>query len=120
MYKRYCELYGVPNEPDPTRYYWKQYNETGGTSSNTGISRPNWTHCANVDAGTWYRSRSDGYSYQYGASVKLAGSIGVDLKIDRQYSGNQKLTYYITGSNKKLCGSNTTPATARKIMEKKR
>jgi hypothetical protein len=78
-------------------YKWIPILETGGTSSVTGIERPTFTHCAPVDKGEWYRSRSDGRSYQFGSAVKFADVIGLDLSVNRQYSKSQKLKYQVVG-----------------------
>lgn len=104
-----------------TYYYrWKPRYETGGTSTYTS-TRPNWTKCENVSSGTWWRSRSDGYSYTLGTGVKIKSVIGFDLSVKRGYSSNHKISYKISGSPKKMCGNaGHWPAIAGKQMEKYR
>jgi hypothetical protein len=98
---------------------WRPTTETGGTGHNNGITRPNWTKCVNVDTGPWWRQNDDGYAYSYGAAVKFASVIGIDLSASRQYSSTQRLTYVVAGNDKKLCGNDDHwPAKAGKIMMK--
>jgi hypothetical protein len=102
----------------PIGRFWRPVGETGGTGHNDGINRPNWTYCTRVDAGTWARKSTTGESYKYGAGVKFAGVIGIDLSVDRQYSSDQYIEYQLDGNNQRLCGNSDYPARAGKIMEK--
>lgn len=76
--------------------------------------------CAPEDPGPWWRDDTDGSSYTYGESVKFAAVLGIHLSISRQYSSQQKIRYVIRGNRKKLCGSNTWPSKAGKIVERYR
>ncbi|HYH12998.1 MAG TPA: hypothetical protein VD789_11635, partial [Thermomicrobiales bacterium] len=100
---------------EPPKFIWRPYSETGGTSSNTGLTRPSWSNCAGGDPGVWKRDRSDGRAYSYGASVKMTNLIGIDLSINRNYSTNQRLKYDLD-MRRRLCGNNDTPGTAGKVM----
>ena len=107
----------------PSRYWtepwWYPIGETGGTAHNDGLTRPSWnSHCDGVDAGPWWRNSGSGAAYKYGASVKFAGMIGIDLSITRDYSSNQKLYYNVVGNKTKLCGSNAMPSMAGKIIQR--
>lgn len=105
----------------PPRYYtyWVPISEVGSARSTTGISRPNWTKCAEIDPGIWERDQSKGSNYTYGASVKFKDYLGVDLSISREYSKASKLTYNLKRVGR-VCGNNAWPATASKVMVKKR
>lgn len=98
---------------------YEPMGETGGTGLNPGITRPDWkTYCPNVSNGNWWREDSNGTAYAYGAAVKIADVLGINLSIRRQYTTDQKLVYDISGGNKRMCGSNTWPAKAGKVMER--
>ena len=100
-------------------YKWKPTGESGGTDSNVGIDRPNWTKCAPEDPGPWWRDDSGGGAYSYGAAVKFAGVLGIDLSIKREWSSSNKLRYDIVGDRTKLCGNNDDwPSVAGKLMQK--
>lgn len=101
-YRYYREFCGATT----TGYIWEPYSETGGTGHNDDISRPDWTKCAQVDKGDWYRNSSGGTAYSYSAAVKFASMIGIDLYAKRQYSSSNKIHYVVTGTNKQLCGNN--------------
>jgi hypothetical protein len=99
--------------------WWLPTGETGETGHNDGITRPSWnTYCAAQDAGQWWRKGSSGSSYKFGAAVKFAGVIGIDLSITRDYSANQKIEYDIVGNKTKLCGNTGYPSTAGKIIQR--
>jgi hypothetical protein len=102
-------------------YHWIPNSETGGTASNVGIGRPDgWRrYCVHEDPGPWQRYLSVGSAYTYSESVKFAELIGIHLSISRQYSREQKLRYYIRGHHKYLCGSDTWPSRASKIVERR-
>lgn len=103
----------------PVYYQWEPVGETGGNGSNVGITRPNWDKCAPQDGGPFWRDDEDGTAYAYGAAVKAAGVIGIDLSIKRQYSGYQKLYYNIINNKTKLCGNNGEwPSVSGKVMQK--
>ncbi len=95
--------------------FWKPISETGGTGSNTGITRPDWGHCVHIDHGIWWRDDSDGSNYTYGGAVKFAEVIGIDLSISREYNSSQKVWYRAT-TDRRMCGSNTHPSKAGKVM----
>lgn len=117
-YIRYRE-YNYLGGPGCDHVRWIADKETGGTATNTeGVTRPNWTQCVPQSPGLWTRGTSTGYKYEYGAAVKLEEALGIDLSISRSYSSTQKLAYHIHKGNKRLCGNDSTPATAGKIMEK--
>lgn len=97
--------------------FWKPIGETGGTGSNTGITRPDWGHCRHIDRGFWYRDDSDGHNYSYGGAVKFAEVIGIDLSISREYNSSQKVWYKST-TDRRMCGNDTYPAMAGKVMMK--
>ena len=97
---------------------WFPTGETGGTGSNTGIVRPTWnTYCAPEDKDTFWRDKSDGNSYAYGAGVKFANVIGIDLSVNRNYTSSQKISYTFS-VKRRLCGNNDYPATAGKLIER--
>lgn len=52
--------------------------------------------------------------------MKAAGIIGFDLFSEKQYSSNYRILYKVSGGNKKMCGSNTWPAAAKKLIERVR
>lgn len=71
------------------------------------MERSTWNEfCAPVDKGVvWKRYQSNGNAYSYGAAVKFANVIGMDLSGKKQYSSHHTIDYSIKGSNpKKLCG----------------
>ena len=98
---------------------WYPIGETGGTGSNSGIDRPNFRRCARVDKGAWWRDDAGEHAYTYGAAVKFAGIIGIDLSISRQYNSSQKLLYRLD-AKRRMCGSNDFPSEAGKVMERPR
>jgi len=104
---------------EPPKFIWRPYSETGGTSQNKGLTRPNWKNCEGIAKGTWWRDSDKGHAYQYGASVKLHNVIGIDLSIKRNYSDNQKFAYDLK-KPRRLCGNNDDPAHAGKVMAKVR
>jgi len=100
-------------------YQWAPIAETGGTSHNNDVTRPDWTVCVPVDVGHWWRDKTSGHAYSYGAGVKAKSVVGLDLSVSRQYSSSQRLHYYIRG-RKKLCGNDDFPSVAGKVMERRR
>lgn len=102
-----------------SEWKWRPLGETGGTSSNVNIARPNWGNCRAVDQGTWTRDRSDGHAYKYGQAVKFSSVIGIDLSVTRQYSQQQSLSYYVKRKNMSLCGNNAIAVKAGKLMMKR-
>jgi hypothetical protein len=100
-------------------FRWLPRWETGAPSS-ASSSRPNYTNCVKLDKNSeyWSRSRSDGKDYSASAGVKIKGLIGIDLKSQRSYSTNSKITYYLSGKRKKICGNNHVPAKASRVMLK--
>ena len=103
------------------QWSWHPVGETGGTGTNRkGVHRPKRRrYCATVSRGVWRRNRSDGKYYSYGAAVKFASLIGIDLTIDRNYSHRQRLEYKLK-RRRRLCGNNAYPATAGKIIDRRR
>lgn len=99
---------------------WRARSETGGATSAATSNRPNFTNCTNVDAGTWYRASSTGTAYSWSAGVEISGKIGIDLSSQKQYTSSNRITYYVSGSSKRMCGDNTYPSTSRKQMERYR
>ena len=115
-YTKFAITCGVPGN-SYTEYKWKPTGETGGVDQNFDIARPTWNNCAGIHAeGIWRRDSDSGYSYKYGAAVKFASVIGIDLSVDRQYSAAQKIEYNVVGLNKKMCGNNANPSIAGKVM----
>ncbi|HLL36292.1 MAG TPA: hypothetical protein VK545_20965 [Streptomyces sp.] len=98
---------------------WQPRKETGGTDTCTATA-PNWTQCANVASGDWYRTRTDGKDYYLEGGVKIKDVIGIDLSSQRAYASSHKMIYNVSGSAKNMCGNNNTPATAGKVQEKKK
>ena len=92
---------------------------TGGTDTCTATA-PNWTPYANVASGDWHRTRTDGKDYYLEGGVKIKDVIGIDLSSQRAYASSHKMIYNVSGSAKKMCGNNNTPATAGKVQEKKK
>lgn len=118
LFDEYCTTMGCNQCQAHRQRAWYPIGETGGTGSNTkGVTRPNWTKCAPVDPGKWWRDRTDGFAYTYGSSVKMADVIGIDLSISRQYNHSQKLEY-ILHHRRRMCGNNSYPAKAGKVMER--
>jgi hypothetical protein len=101
-------------------YRWISNQETGGTTSNTGITRPNFpdANCVPADPGPWQRTDDKATAYSYDAAVKFSSAIGTNFGINRNYSSSQFVQYNVAG-HQRLCGSNTWPTKAGKIMEKK-
>ncbi|WP_156393676.1 MULTISPECIES: hypothetical protein [unclassified Nocardioides] len=97
---------------------WFPTGETGGTSANRLTTRPNWTKCARVARGKWWRDKSGESAYSYGAAVKFASVIGIDLSISRQYNSSQKILYTLR-AKRRMCGSNTWPSNAGKVMSRR-
>lgn len=104
-------------DPRCNRRTWEPIVETGGTSSNRDVERPNFTKCREVGLGKWYRDKSEENAYEYGGAVKMTQYLGIDLSISRQYSKKQKLIYNVVGK-KYLCGDNAHPSEAGKVMER--
>ena len=101
-------------------YEWLPALETGGVTSNTGLSRPGWRdHCAPVATGRWQRIRTDGKPYAYDYAVSIGSVIGFNLGISRQYSKPQRIQYFIRGSRpKRMCGNNADPSVSGKQIER--
>ncbi|GGD09702.1 hypothetical protein [Nocardioides daphniae] len=96
---------------------WIPTGETGGTDHNDGIARPNFKKCQRVTSDTWSRDRAGGKAYSYGAAVKFASLIGIDLSISRNYNKSQKIDYVLPAP-RRMCGNNAWPSTAGKVMMK--
>lgn len=96
---------------------WYPIGETGGTGENRGIERPDWGNCQSVSKGQWWRDSSSGTAYINGAAVDFSGVIGIDLSIERQYNSSQKIVYNLD-AGRRMCGSNTWPSTAGKVMSR--
>ncbi len=101
------------------QYVWRPVGETGGVGQTMGLTRPAWKqYCQPVPEGKWSRDASSGSAYSYGAGVKFKSLIGIDLSVNRNYSSNQKITYFLK-KDRSMCGNNAYPATASKIMARK-
>jgi hypothetical protein len=96
---------------------WYPIGETGGTGENPGIDRPDWGNCQAVSKGAWWRDSSNGTAYTNSAAVDISGLIGIDLSIERQYNSSQKILYNLKAP-RRMCGSNTWPSTAGKVMSR--
>lgn len=103
-------------------YYvrWVPVGYRGGFGENTnGVSRPNWKHCVKITStGIWWRKQSGGAAYTNNGGVKFAGVIGIDLSSARAYNAEAKLAYRIRLAGRRMCGSNTYPGNAAKVMER--
>ena len=118
-YKRYDKTCGAA-VPVYLGKEWQVIGETGGTEHNDGIDRPGWDdECTPADFGYFTRDLTDGSAYSYGAGVKFASAIGIDLSVERDYSENQFVKYWIKGpALKELCGSDDMPSRAGKVIER--
>jgi hypothetical protein len=100
----------------PVYYYEMPMFETGGFW-NEALSSQNfptsWQHCAPA-VGTWWRDQTSGSKYILGGGVKIAGILGIDLKLTTAYATTRKLKYYYNG-NYHVCGSNDVPSMAAKV-----
>lgn len=107
---------------EPYFMTWIPIGYDGGFGENTsGVSRPDWTHCVSIKSvGRWDRSLTTGSAYTSSAGVKLASVIGLDLSSKRAYNAESILSYRIGVTGRRLCGSNTDPAHAAKVMERLR
>jgi len=77
------------------------------------------TACGSESSNRSQSNGSGGGAYSYGAAVKFAGVLGIDLSIKREWSSSNKLRYDIVGDRTKLCGNNDDwPSVAGKIMQK--
>lgn len=114
---RYCSrVYGTCYS-----YSWRPIQLTGGaaTQSFPASTRPDFRHCEPVSFGTWSRSRSDGRTYRHSAGVGFRDVVGFDLGVSRGYSASSRTDYEIRGSRRKeMCGNNTFPSVAGKVMER--
>lgn len=103
-------------------HYRRPHIETGGAETNTnGLTRPDWnTYCAPQPLNyTFTREDSEGNAYSYGAAVKFAKFIGIDLSIKKNYTKKNQLEYVFTGGVKhKLCGNNDYPTVAGKMIDR--
>lgn len=99
---------------------WRARLDTGGPTSVAVSSRPNYTYCVNVDPGPWHRDSSSGTAYSWSLGVEISGKIGIDLSSAKQYTTDNRVTYYIAGTNKRICGSNNYPSVSKYQMEKYR
>lgn len=98
---------------------WTPDSQTGGTSVHVLKSAPaHFKKCARVARGTWWRGRTRGSDYSFGAGVKFKGVIGIDLYSRRAYTNGARLYYSNTKRRMKLCGNNGYPAKASKIRER--
>lgn len=109
-----------PDEPYSVSWMPKQY--TGGFGENRkGVERPQFTNCDSVSSqGTWWRHVTGGHDYSYGAGVKIAELIGIDLSVKRAYNQDALLGYKIhfKGDAPRMCGNDDYAASAGKAMEK--
>lgn len=102
--------------------YRRPHIETGGASTNTnGLTRPDWnTYCSLQPRNfTFTREDSEGNAYSYGAAVKFAKFIGIDLSIKKNYTTKNQLEYVFTGDVRhQLCGNNDYPSVAGKMVDR--
>lgn len=103
-------------------HYRRPHIETGGAGNNTnGLTRPDWNEFCSPQPldYTFTRKDSEGKAYSYGAAVKFAELIGIDLSIKKAYTGYNMLEYKFTGSTKhKLCGKDDYPSKASKMIDR--
>lgn len=117
LMRKQCYGSGTVSAP---RFIWRPVGETGGESVSDGLTRPGWNKCTKNSPGAWHRTGSGGTAYAFGTAVKMKGLIGIDLSIKRNYSGKQRLTYYLK-KKRRLCGNNGDwPSTAGKIIDRAR
>lgn len=91
--------------------------ETGGTQTTT-VTRPNYTQCAPVSTGTWYRESSTGNSLNLSTGVKAVGAIGIDLSMESNYSTKRKIQYKVNDNGRQVCGNDNVPSQASIVMLK--
>ena len=97
-----------------TQYSFRPRQPTGGNSVILISLNPSWSNCAPVSAGTWVRSRTDGNTTTFSAGVEAAGTIGINLSYNSNYSSTRTLNYKLTQSGR-VCGSNNLPAFASEV-----
>ncbi|MFB9312664.1 hypothetical protein [Nocardioides plantarum] len=102
--------------------YQRPHVETGGAQDNTsGLVRPGWKkYCANQPRNYQFDRTDDrGKAYSYGAAVKFAKIIGINLSVKKAYTKSNRLSYKFAGSAKhSLCGYDEYPALAGKMVDR--
>ncbi len=103
-------------------HYRRPHIETGGAATNTnGLTRPGWNDFCSPQPRdyTFTRKDSQGKAYSYGAAVKFAELIGIDLSIKKNYNKGNILEYYFApGAQHKLCGKDDYPSLASKMIDR--
>lgn len=111
---RYRQQHCTDSSGASSHSHWLPRYETGGTATNILSSRPNFSTCARVAAGTWWRGQVRGSDYSLSYGVKFKEVIGIDLRTQRAYSSDSRLVYHLN-KRRRLCGNNDYPARAAKI-----
>jgi hypothetical protein len=105
-----------------TGFGWYQVdpvNQTGGTDAYAlSGDRPDWSRCAPVEEGHWYRGVVRGTDYSNSEGVKIYDVLGIYLSSSHKYSTGTRSSYAIPAVGRRMCGSNDDPAEAGKIMER--
>jgi hypothetical protein len=105
-----------------TGFGWYQVdpvNQTGGTESYAlSGDRPDWSRCAPVGEGQWYRGVVRGTDYSNSEGAKIYDVLGIYLSSSHKYSTGTRSYYAIPEGGRRICGSNDDAATAGKIMER--
>jgi hypothetical protein len=86
---------------------------TTGGFMNTGLTGfpTSWSNCASA-VGTWTRSATNGFKYQ--ATVKTAGTLGINLESSTNYATTRKMSYSHPAAYH-VCGNDNSPSLASKV-----
>ncbi|WP_126688193.1 hypothetical protein [Nocardioides ferulae] len=102
---------------------WIPVGTIAGFSTGRDLTRPLWNderiNCVRNDSGTFSRADSTGDNYSYGAAVKFAGVIGIDMYGEKSYSTTHTVKYKFRGT-RWVCGDDDEPGTAGKFAPYKR
>lgn len=99
---------------------WIPAYQTGGTSTYRLRSAPShFRKCDTVARGKWWRGRTRGNDYSFGAGVKFKDIIGIDLFSRRSYSNGARLYYANSKRRMRLCGNDDYISRASKLRERR-
>lgn len=96
-------------------YQAKAYQYQGGQVL-VAASAPSATYCLPYPSGS-STSRDSGSAYTFSTGVKLSGVIGIDLSAKTGFNTSTKLTYWFTSAGR-LCGTDTYPGSAQRLVAK--
>ncbi|OFI39422.1 hypothetical protein BIU82_13910 [Arthrobacter sp. SW1] len=100
-----------------TKWSYIPIRLTGGYSTE-GVTVFSAPYCTGaLAAGTWSRYDSAGSAWNWSIGFKISNLVGFDVSSTSNWDGNNRLYYKQPVSGKyKLCGNNTYPSSASRII----